>query len=140
MAAATDYYEDLGVSKEATSAEITKAFRKLALTHHPDRGGDQEKFTKINKAHEILSDPKARARYDGTGRTSPLTPEEEFRESFFGGGFGSSEQKRSTGGTGHVASEAEREEARRREEERREAQRRLDEADRREAQRRLDEA
>lgn len=140
MAGAVDYYADLGLTKDATTSEITKAFRKLALTCHPDRGGDQEQFTKINKAHEVLTDAKARARYDNTGRTTALTPEEEFRESFFGGGGlfgGGGESKRSSGGGGgKAASEAEKEEARKREADRLEAQRRLDEADRRDAERR----
>eukprot|EP00931_Biecheleriopsis_adriatica_P065971 TRINITY_DN40403_c0_g1_i1.p1 TRINITY_DN40403_c0_g1~~TRINITY_DN40403_c0_g1_i1.p1 ORF type:complete len:801 (+),score=180.38 TRINITY_DN40403_c0_g1_i1:58-2460(+) len=83
MTGETDYYADLGVSRNASAAEITKSFRKLALTCHPDRGGDPDSFSRISKAYETLSDAKARARYDGTGRTSPLTPEEEFRESFF---------------------------------------------------------
>ena len=51
------YYDVLGVSKDATREEITKAYRKLALKHHPDRGGDAEEFKKINEANEILSDP-----------------------------------------------------------------------------------
>ncbi len=51
-----DYYEVLGVSKTASPDEIKQAFRKLALQHHPDRGGDPEKFKEINEAYQILSD------------------------------------------------------------------------------------
>lgn len=58
------YYDVLGVSKDATQEEITKAYRKLALKHHPDRGGDAEEFKKINEANEILSDPVKRRNYD----------------------------------------------------------------------------
>lgn len=62
-----DYYEILGVSRSASDAEIKKAYRKLALEHHPDRGGDQEKFKQINEAYQILSDPQKRAQYDRFG-------------------------------------------------------------------------
>jgi len=61
------YYDLLGVSKNADGAEIKKAFRKAALTHHPDRGGDPEKFKEISKAHEVLSDPEKRKLYDQGG-------------------------------------------------------------------------
>jgi DnaJ family protein A protein 2 len=61
------YYNILGVKKDATSDEIKKAFRKLALKMHPDRGGDTEKFQELNKAHEVLSDPEKRKLYDRFG-------------------------------------------------------------------------
>ena len=66
-----DYYEVLGVSKTATDAEIKKAYRKLAMKYHPDYNpGDkeaEEKFKEINEAHEVLSDPEKRQRYDQYG-------------------------------------------------------------------------
>ena len=66
-----DYYEVLGVSKTATDEEIKKAYRKLALKYHPDYNpGDktaEEKFKEINEAHEVLSDPEKRKRYDQFG-------------------------------------------------------------------------
>ena len=66
-----DYYEVLGVSKTATDEEIKKAYRKLALKYHPDYNpGDktaEEKFKEINEAHEVLSDPDKRKRYDQFG-------------------------------------------------------------------------
>lgn len=71
MAAKRDYYEVLGVSKNASDDEIKKAYRKLAVKYHPDRNpGDKEaeaKFKEINEAHEVLSDKQKRARYDQFG-------------------------------------------------------------------------
>jgi len=62
-----DYYEVLGVSKSASVDEIKKAFRRLAVSHHPDRGGDEVKFKEINEAYEILKDDSKRKRYDQFG-------------------------------------------------------------------------
>ena len=61
------YYELLGVEKTATYDEIRKAFRKLALKNHPDRGGDKEKFQELNGAYEVLSDKEKRDIYDKYG-------------------------------------------------------------------------
>jgi len=60
-------YKILGVSKSATAKEIKTAFRKAALKHHPDRGGDAEKFKEVEKAKQILLDPKKRSLYDKYG-------------------------------------------------------------------------
>lgn len=60
----TDYYNILGVSKDASNIEIKKAYLKLAKTHHPDKGGDKEKFQKINEAYETLSNSEKRNIYD----------------------------------------------------------------------------
>jgi molecular chaperone DnaJ len=62
-----DYYEVLGVSKGASADEIKKAFRRAAVEHHPDRGGDEAKFKEINEAYEILKDQDKRKRYDQFG-------------------------------------------------------------------------
>ena len=62
-----DYYEILGVSKDASEAEIKKAYRKLAMKHHPDKGGDQEKFKEISEAYAVLSDPQKKQMYDMYG-------------------------------------------------------------------------
>src|SRR5438309_2569281 len=62
-----DYYEVLGVSKDASADEIKKAFRRAAVEHHPDRGGDETKFKEINEAYEVLKDTDKRKRYDQFG-------------------------------------------------------------------------
>lgn len=60
----TDHYQTLGVQPNASEAEIKKAYRSLAMKHHPDRGGDQAKFKDISAAYETLSDSNKRAEYD----------------------------------------------------------------------------
>mmetsp|Transcript_26343 Transcript_26343/g.48092 ORF Transcript_26343/g.48092 Transcript_26343/m.48092 type:complete len:345 (-) Transcript_26343:97-1131(-) len=61
---AQNYYDLLGVSRDATAAEIKKAYKKAALQHHPDKGGDPEKFKECSKAVETLGDERLRAAYD----------------------------------------------------------------------------
>ena len=61
-------YELLNVPTSATTSEIKKAFRKSAMVHHPDKGGDRGKFNALREAFEILSDEDKRARYDKRGR------------------------------------------------------------------------
>jgi molecular chaperone DnaJ len=67
MATKRDYYEVLGVGKSASPDEIKKAFRRKAVEHHPDRGGDEQKFREINEAYEVLKDESKRKRYDQFG-------------------------------------------------------------------------
>lgn len=75
MADKRDYYEVLGVSKNATTDELKKAYRKLALQYHPDKGGGKEneaKFKEINEAYSVLSDPEKRKAYDQFGHSGPF--------------------------------------------------------------------
>ncbi len=62
-----DYYEVLGIGKNASDDEIKKAFRRVAVEHHPDRGGDETKFKEANEAYEVLKDSAKRQRYDQFG-------------------------------------------------------------------------
>ena len=63
-----DYYEVLGVGKDASADEIKKAFRRQAVLHHPDKeGGDETKFKELNEAYEVLKDTEKRQRYDQFG-------------------------------------------------------------------------
>jgi molecular chaperone DnaJ len=65
-----DYYNILGVSKDATDDEIKKAYRKMAHQHHPDKsGGDEAKFKEANEAYQVLSDKEKRSQYDQYGQT-----------------------------------------------------------------------
>ena len=63
-------YSVLGVTKGADTDDIRKAYKALAREHHPDKGGDPEKFKELSQAHEILSDDQKRRMYDITGSTS----------------------------------------------------------------------
>ncbi|MBD3378279.1 molecular chaperone DnaJ [candidate division KSB1 bacterium] len=101
-----DLYKTLGVSRDASQAEIKKAYRKLAMQYHPDRNPDdkeaEDKFKQVGEAYSVLSDPEKRRRYDqfgsagmrggGTGGFGGaggmgFDPFDIFRE-VFGGGFG----------------------------------------------------
>lgn len=64
-----DYYKTLGINKSASAEEIKKAYRKMAMKYHPDRGGDQEKFKEINEAYQVLSNPQKKSQYDRFGST-----------------------------------------------------------------------
>jgi len=60
----TDHYSTLGVQRGASAEDIKKAYRKMASQHHPDKGGDTQKFQQIEEAYRTLSDDNARAQYD----------------------------------------------------------------------------
>lgn len=62
-----DYYDVLGISRSATESEIRKAYKTKSMKHHPDRGGDEEEFKKVNEAYQTLKDPQKRAQYDNYG-------------------------------------------------------------------------
>ncbi|MDX1535840.1 MAG: DnaJ domain-containing protein [Candidatus Spechtbacterales bacterium] len=84
-----DYYKVLGVDKSASQDEIKKAYRKLAHKHHPDRGGQEDEFKKINEAYQVLSDPKKRKQYDQFGSSYENMGGQGFNPNDFGfGGAG----------------------------------------------------
>ena len=117
MAEKRDYYEVLGVDKNASEDEIKRAYKKLARKYHPDMNpGDkeaEEKFKEINEANEVLSDPEKKARYDqfgfagtdpnyGAGQSGGFGGFDfgdlgDIFGSFFGGGFGGQPQRPSAG-------------------------------------------
>jgi DnaJ-class molecular chaperone len=59
-----DYYSTLGLKRGASDADIKKAYRSMAMKHHPDRGGDEKKFKEISQAYDFLSDPEKRRMID----------------------------------------------------------------------------
>jgi len=63
-----DYYQVLGIEKNASQDEIKKAFHRLAHKYHPDKGGDEKKFKEINEAYQVLSNAEKRKQYDQFGR------------------------------------------------------------------------
>ncbi|MCV6606467.1 MAG: molecular chaperone DnaJ [Porticoccaceae bacterium] len=82
-----DYYEVLGVAKNASEAELKKAYRRVAMKHHPDRNPDnkesEEKFKEASEAYEVLSNSEKRAAYDQYGHAGV-----DSQSGFGGGGFG----------------------------------------------------
>lgn len=86
-----DYYEVLGVDKKASQEEIKKAYRKLAKKYHPDLHPDDEsahkKFTEVNEAYEVLSDPDKRKKYDTFGQNANFSGGQNFDPSDFGFDF-----------------------------------------------------
>jgi len=83
-----DYYELLGVSRNASEKEIKTAFRKLAAKHHPDKGGDHKKFTELNEAYQVLTDPEKKSMYDQFGTADPQQAGYQQQGfDFHGGGF-----------------------------------------------------
>src|SRR3990172_9917075 len=62
-----DYYQILGIPKDASNQDIRKAYKELAKKHHPDKGGDQEKFKELSQAYEVLNDEEKKRIYDQFG-------------------------------------------------------------------------
>jgi len=99
-----DYYEVLGVARDASQEEIKKAYRKRARKLHPDYAGadSEEAFKELSVAYETLSDPEKRQMYDiggpdalrggGAGAGAPFTGFSDIFEAMFSGGFGASAQ------------------------------------------------
>ncbi len=88
-----DYYETLGIEKDASEEEIKRAFKKAALKYHPDRNPDnkeaEEKFKEMNEAYQVLSDSEKRSRYDQFGTADPSGAGFDSGFDFSGfGGFG----------------------------------------------------
>ena len=90
MAEKRDYYEVLGVARDASTQDIKKAYRALARKYHPDVNPDnkeaEEKFKEINEAHEVLSNSEKRAKYDQYGHAA-FDPSMGAGGGFSGGGF-----------------------------------------------------
>jgi curved DNA-binding protein len=95
-----DYYEVLGLPRDADQDAIRRAYRKLARKYHPDLNSDNEaedSFKQLGEAYEVLSDPDKRARYDRLGanwrQQEQATPEANFEEFFTGQGFGGDDDR-----------------------------------------------
>jgi curved DNA-binding protein len=76
-----DHYQTLGVSRDATENDIKSAYRKMAMKHHPDRGGDINEFQRIQEAYDTLGDPQKKSSYD-----NPAASQDGFQFDF-GNGF-----------------------------------------------------
>src|SRR2546423_14087500 len=101
MAGQQDYYQTLGVPETATTDEIKKAFRRLAKQYHPDRNPNKpqaaDRFKEINEAHDVLSDPNKRKKYDQLRRYGA------FAGAGSGGGGGGAPRGGRAGGGGGTA-------------------------------------
>lgn len=82
-----DYYKILGLDKSASKEDIKKAFRKLAHEHHPDKGGNAERFKEVSEAYSVLSDDSKRSQYDtfGSANASGFGGGRQYNHGFEGG-------------------------------------------------------
>ena len=69
-----DYYKILGIERGASDEEIKRAYRKLASIHHPDKGGDTQKFQEIQQAYSVLGDAAQRQQYDNPRKPQGMGP------------------------------------------------------------------
>lgn len=84
-----DYYNILGLQESASDEDIRRTYKKLAMQHHPDRGGDQHKFQEIEEAYRVLSDPQKKAEWQHHRHFGHAQQQGPFGFSFnFGGDFG----------------------------------------------------
>jgi len=98
------YYDVLGVTEQSSPEEIKKAYRKLAVEHHPDKGGDEERFKQIAEAYGVLSDDNKRRQYDqqknnpfaGMGGMGGPSMEDLFAQMFGGNPMGGQRRQRQT--------------------------------------------
>ena len=65
-----DYYKTLGVNRNASQSDIKRAFKKQAMKHHPDKGGDPKQFQQLNEAYEVLGNEQKKSQYDMFGTTN----------------------------------------------------------------------
>jgi curved DNA-binding protein len=107
MADGEDFYQTLGVPRNATQDDIQRAYRRLARTYHPDVNHDpgaEDRFKDVSEAYDVLSDPQTRRRYDAFGRDFRQVPEdvdpETWRRSQQAGAGARGARARSSGGTG----------------------------------------
>ncbi|WP_046471590.1 DnaJ C-terminal domain-containing protein [Allosalinactinospora lopnorensis] len=93
---ARDYYEVLGVDRNASAEEIQQAYRRLARRYHPDVNSDpssEERFKEVNEAYQVLSDPQTRSRYDAFGPDFQRVPEDVDPGAYARAGGGAGQQR-----------------------------------------------
>jgi curved DNA-binding protein len=109
MAAGRDFYEILGVARNASQDEIQRAYRKLARAYHPDVNSDpsaEERFKEVSEAYDVLSDPQARRRYDAFGPEFRQVPEDVDPEQWSRSRSGAGAGRARGGGAGGFGSAA----------------------------------